>query len=68
MLATEPVKAISPHETCDRCIAKAAYMVKLIPGDLYFCAHHFSKYESALVDIANDIYDKDDFLETSEEQ
>lgn len=43
-------------------------MVKLIPGDLYFCAHHFSKYENALVDIANDIYDKDDFLETSEEQ
>lgn len=55
-------KVISPQDHCDRCVAKAYFMVALKTGDLYFCNHHFSKYESDLVGIALDIYDESDSL------
>jgi hypothetical protein len=42
-------------------------MVALKNGDLYFCRHHFAKYENNLMDIALDIYDESDSLETKQE-
>jgi hypothetical protein len=53
-------KIIQPKDRCDRCIAKAAYMVVFTSGDLYFCGHHFRENEQHFVDTALNIYDEDD--------
>jgi hypothetical protein len=53
-------KVITPYDYCDRCVAKAYFLVSLGSGDLYFCGHHFSKYEDALVDLALNIYEHSD--------
>ena len=42
-------KVITPLDYCDRCVAKAYFLVSLTAGDLYFCGHHFSKYQNTLV-------------------
>jgi hypothetical protein len=63
----ETNKILTALDRCDRCIAQAYYMVALKSGDLYFCRHHFSKYEDDLMDIALDIYDESDTLETKQE-
>lgn len=63
----ETNKILTALDRCDRCIAQAYYMVALKNGDLYFCRHHFSKYEDDLMDIALDIYDESDTLETKQE-
>ena len=36
-------KVITPHDYCDRCVAKAYFLVSLTTGDLYFCGHHYAK-------------------------
>ena len=58
----EPNKAIGPTDRCDSCNAKAFYMVRFESGDLFFCRHHFVKYEDALMEKAYEIYDDSDFL------
>ncbi len=58
----EPVKAIGPTDRCDSCNAKAFYMVRFETGELFFCRHHFLKYEDALMQKAYDIYDDLDFI------
>jgi hypothetical protein len=63
----ETNKILTALDRCDRCIAQAYYMVALKNGDLYFCRHHFSRYENDLMDIALDIYDESDTLETKPE-
>ena len=63
----ETNKILTGLDRCDRCIAQAYYMVALKNGDLYFCRHHFAKYEDDLMDIAIDIYDESDSLETKQE-
>ena len=55
-----PRKIIQPQDRCDRCIAKAVYMVVFNNGDLYFCRHHFQKNEDFFVNTALDIYDETD--------
>lgn len=49
-------KIITIYDYCDRCVAKAYFLVSLNTGDLYFCGHHFSKYQNTLVDLASNIY------------
>ena len=40
---------IEPSYTCDRChVSKAAYLIKLINGELSLCGHHYNKYKEAL--------------------
>ena len=56
-------KVITPHDHCDCCVAKAYFLVSLSTGDLYFCGHHFSKYEDKLVDLALNIYAHSDSKE-----
>jgi hypothetical protein len=64
MLETNEVetseKIITPKDYCDRCIAKAAYMVVFLSGDLYFCGHHFRENEKHFVNTALNIYDEND--------
>ena len=34
---------------CDQCsVARAAYLIKLLDGELSFCAHHYNKHNEAL--------------------
>lgn len=51
---------IQPQDFCDRCVARAAYMVVFNNGDLYFCRHHFHEHEDTFVNTALDIYDDTD--------
>ena len=39
-----------PHQTCDRCIARAAFRA-LLPGggDLLFCGHHLRSHREGLL-------------------
>lgn len=62
MVVTTPetTKVISAHDRCDRCIAKAVYMVVFNNGDLYFCAHHFREHEDSFMEVALDIFDETD--------
>lgn len=53
-------KIIQPQDRCDRCIAKAAYMVSFASGDLYFCGHHFRDNEDVFLNTALNVYDEDD--------
>jgi hypothetical protein len=59
----EPVKVIGPADRCDSCNAKAFYMVRFETGDLFFCRHHFVKFEDALIEKAYEIFDDTDYLE-----
>ena len=61
-------KVITPLDYCDRCIAKAYFLVSLNAGDLYFCGHHFSKYQTTLVDLALNIYGHSDPKEEKREE
>ena len=38
---------------CDNaCPAQAAWLIKLVEGELYFCGHHKNKFEVALDKVA----------------
>jgi hypothetical protein len=51
---------IQPWIGCDKChSAKAAYLVRLINGELYFCSHHLNKYKGALDSLAYEIVELD---------
>jgi len=40
---------IEPLYMCDRChVSRAAYLIKLINGELSLCGHHYNKYKEAL--------------------
>lgn len=43
--------------TCDKCgpAVAAAFLVKLVDGELAFCGHHFHKYAEALDKVAYEI-------------
>jgi hypothetical protein len=60
--AIQEEKVLSPKDRCDRCIAQAKFLVFLSSGELYFCGHHFYEHETALVDIASDIFDETDVI------
>jgi hypothetical protein len=38
-------------------------MVRFETGDLFFCRHHFVKFEDALMEKAYEIFDDTDYLE-----
>ena len=41
---------------CDKChSAKAAYLIKLVSGELAFCGHHLNEYKGALDKVAYEI-------------
>ena len=50
---------------CDRCsVARAAYLVKILDGELAFCNHHYIKHKEALDKVAYEIVDLDRKEET----
>jgi hypothetical protein len=45
---------------CDACsVARAAYIIKLLDGELSFCAHHYNKHKEALDKKAYEIIQLD---------
>ena len=41
---------------CDRCpTSRAAYLVKILDGELAFCNHHYRKHKEALDKLAYDV-------------
>ena len=50
-------------DRCDRCGAQAYVRVTLLSGsELFFCAHHARRFESALREQAAEIYDESERL------
>ena len=40
---------IEPLYMCDRChVSRAAYLIKLINGELSLCGHHYNKHKEML--------------------
>ena len=56
-MSEEQTNEFSEWVKCDRCSAQAFVAAKLLSGELYFCGHHFSKYESNLNEHAYEIID-----------
>jgi hypothetical protein len=54
---TQPRNEIQIFPQCDVCPAQSYYRAQLTSGDLFFCRHHFNKYESKLIDISVEIYE-----------
>lgn len=54
----EKTDLIKPADRCDRCNGQALVWVNGVAGDLYFCRHHFLKYESNLRQYAFEIIDE----------
>ena len=51
---------LSPAYYCDKCtVARAAYLIKLLDGELSFCAHHYNKHKEALDKKAYEIIQLD---------
>jgi hypothetical protein len=44
-------------DRCDRCGAQAFVLVKMMSGELFFCGHHYAKYESPLNKVAYEVID-----------
>ena len=54
----EPTPLLNANDRCDECGAQAYVQVIMEAGELLFCAHHYSKYESKLKDKAVTITDE----------
>ncbi len=53
-----PDTAITAADRCDRCGAQAYVRVRLITGELHFCAHHAKQFEPTLKSVAVEITDE----------
>lgn len=54
----EKTDLIKTSDRCDRCNGQALVWVNGVAGDLYFCRHHFLKYEDKLRKYAFEIIDE----------
>jgi len=60
--AVTDVNPLRLSDRCDRCAAQAFVRASILSGegqpvDLYFCGHHFKRYEASLRAIAVDVQD-----------
>ena len=49
-------------DRCDRCGAQAFVLVKGVSGELYFCGHHYTQNEKALVKFAYEVIDERKYI------
>ena len=54
----EKTDVLKATDRCDRCSSQALVWVNGVAGDLYFCRHHFLKYENKLREYAFEIIDE----------
>jgi hypothetical protein len=57
---------LTAADRCDRCGAQAYVRVRLITGELHFCAHHAKQFEPSLKRVAVEIVDETDRLSTTQ--
>ena len=62
MTTIEKKQVLKVSDRCDRCNAQARVLVKGLAGELYFCSHHFHKYEENLTKWAYEIVDERTFI------
>jgi ribosomal protein L37E len=53
-------RSITIHDRCDRCGHAAYVYVNGISGPLYFCKHHFERWEDKIRSYAFEVVDKRD--------
>lgn len=65
----EDVRVLTRMDRCDSkgCPAQAWVIAKFVTGELYFCGHHFDKYEVGLIRDAYDIVDEREFINAKSE-
>lgn len=65
----ENVRVLTRMDRCDSkdCPAQAWVIAKFVTGELYFCGHHFEKYEIGLMRDAYDIVDEREFINAKSE-
>ena len=51
-------RILSAQDRCDRCGAQAFILAKGLAGHLYFCAHHFTKWETSIREFAFEVVDE----------
>ena len=58
METEEKTDVINAADRCDRCGGQAFFWVNGVSGDLFFCRHHFLKYEDAIRSYAFEVIDE----------
>ena len=53
-----PDTTLTAADRCDKCGAQAYVRVRLITGELHFCAHHAKQFEPKLKSVAVEIADE----------
>ncbi len=67
MTTTVAATPLTASDRCDRCNAQAYVRVVLTAGsELFFCAHHYSKYSVNLQATAREIQDETHKLDVKE--
>ena len=54
----EKTDMLKVSDRCDSCGSQAFVWVNGVSGDLYFCGHHFAKFEDGLKKYAFEIVDE----------
>jgi hypothetical protein len=57
-MLTEKSDVLKVSDRCDSCGSQAFVWVNGVAGDLYFCGHHFAKFEDGLKKYAFEIIDE----------
>jgi hypothetical protein len=62
-------RVLTRSDRCDapKCPAQAWVIAKFVTGELYFCGHHFDKYEVSIIRDAYDIVDEREFINAKSE-
>jgi ribosomal protein L37E len=55
-------KVLKIADRCDRCGAQAFVLATGVSGDLYFCGHHYNKYEYSITQWAYKIVNELDTI------
>ena len=65
----EDTRVLTRSDRCDapKCPAQAWVIAKFVTGELYFCGHHFDKYEIGLIKHAYDVIDEREFINAKSE-
>lgn len=58
METEEKTDVINVSDRCDKCGGQAFFWVNGVSGDLFFCRHHFLKYENAIRAYAFEVIDE----------
>ena len=60
-------RTLKQTDRCDRCGAEAFIWANGVSGDLFFCAHHFNKWEDKIREFAFEVIDERKFINAKPE-